>query len=245
MICTAPRSGSTLLCSLLAATGVAGKPASHFYDPSVAKWLADLGVTVADNAAEADQMQAVVTAALRRGRADTGIFALRQQAPGRVFLCARLTVLAPQATSDAGRIAAVFGRTAVIHLTRADKVDQAVSLLLARQTGLWHRAADGSDLDRTAPHQPPVYDAKAIRAIVADLAAQDQDWTDRFAREGISPLRLTHAEVSGQPQNTVRRVLGAVGLAPSHADGVMPGTRKLANATNQARVARFRSEPAG
>src|SRR3954467_13591327 len=30
LVCATPRSGSTLLCELLAATGVAGRPAEHF-----------------------------------------------------------------------------------------------------------------------------------------------------------------------------------------------------------------------
>ena len=35
VLCTSPRSGSTLLCKLLAATGVAGNPDSYFHRPAV------------------------------------------------------------------------------------------------------------------------------------------------------------------------------------------------------------------
>lgn len=35
VICTSPRSGSTLLCKLLAATGQAGKPKSYFHKPDL------------------------------------------------------------------------------------------------------------------------------------------------------------------------------------------------------------------
>ena len=92
---------------------------------------------------------------------------------------------------------------------------------------------------------PPGYDAAAIRATIDDLTSQDVAWTDWFAREGIKPLRLTYAEVSGQPRQSVRRVLTALGLDPAAADGVEPGTRKLADGTNEAWVARFRAAPAG
>ncbi|MEM7269766.1 MAG: Stf0 family sulfotransferase, partial [Pseudomonadota bacterium] len=40
VICTSPRSGSTLLCSLLKASGVAGAPESLFHEPSVEAWRA-------------------------------------------------------------------------------------------------------------------------------------------------------------------------------------------------------------
>lgn len=245
ILCTAPRSGSTLLCSLLTATGVAGKPASYFYDPSVAEWQADLGLEIARDATELDRLRAVVTEVLHRGRAGTGVFALRQQAGGRDFLLGQLALLAPQARSDAHRIEAVFGRTLYVHLTRDDKLDQAVSLLRARQTGLWHGAPDGSDLERNAPHLPPGYDAAAIRDTIADLTAQDDAWTDWFAGEGINPLHLTYDAVSGHPLAVVRRVLTALGLDPKAANGITPGTRKLADGTNQAWVRRFRAETAG
>lgn len=242
ILCTAPRSGSTMLCSLLTATGIAGKPASYFYDPSVTEWLTDLGIAVSPDATEADRVQAAVTEVLRQGRAGTGVFALRQQAGGHAFLMGRLALLAPQEQTDASRIEAVLGRTLFVHLTRENKLDQAVSLLLARQTGLWHGAPDGTDLERNPPRAPPGYDAAAIRAAMADLTAQDRSWTDWFAREGITPLRLTYAEVSAHSRETVRRVLTALGLDPAAAEGIAPGTRKLADHTNSAWVARYRAE---
>ncbi|MEO1275711.1 MAG: Stf0 family sulfotransferase [Pseudomonadota bacterium] len=48
VICTAPRSGSTLLCHLLRATGVAGWPGSHFHRPSLTGWLDAYGLREAD-----------------------------------------------------------------------------------------------------------------------------------------------------------------------------------------------------
>ena len=240
MLCTAPRSGSTLLCRLLAATGVAGNPASYFYDPTVEEWLSDLGLAAEAGASGLDRLHMVVGEVLRRGRAGTGLFGLRQQATGRAFLCAQLAHLAPQETTEAGRIRVVFGPTLFLHLTRSDKVAQAVSLLKARQTGLWHQAPDGSDLERTAPHQDPAYDPEAIRACVADLTRQDQDWTTWFQREGITPLCLTYADLSADPLTMLRHVLDHLGLDPAAADGVTPGTRKLADSTSADWVERFR-----
>ena len=48
VICTSPRSGSTLLCKLLVATGVAGLPASHFHEAmtDIEAELLDVGIVV-------------------------------------------------------------------------------------------------------------------------------------------------------------------------------------------------------
>jgi LPS sulfotransferase NodH len=43
VICTSPRSGSTLLCKMLTSTGAAGKPDSYFFGTSLEEWLDDLG----------------------------------------------------------------------------------------------------------------------------------------------------------------------------------------------------------
>ena len=44
IICTSPRSGGTLLCTLLTDTGLAGAPESLFYLPEVEDWARRLGV---------------------------------------------------------------------------------------------------------------------------------------------------------------------------------------------------------
>jgi LPS sulfotransferase NodH len=112
MICTATRSAS----SMLAATGVAGTPASYFYDPSVAGWLAGLGLGTDARATEKAHLQAVMNEVLRWGRAGIAKFGLRQQALGQAFLCEKLAVLALDQTTDAKRI-----RASVDALTALDQ----------------------------------------------------------------------------------------------------------------------------
>ena len=70
----------------------------------------------------------------------------------------RLDGLFPGLPSDAARFERAFGKPLYLFLSRGDKVGQAVSRLKAEQTGLWHRAADGSERERSAPPRPPAYD---------------------------------------------------------------------------------------
>jgi LPS sulfotransferase NodH len=48
LLCGTPRTGSTFLCSLLASTGVAGRPESFFREPDERWWAERLGVAGAD-----------------------------------------------------------------------------------------------------------------------------------------------------------------------------------------------------
>jgi LPS sulfotransferase NodH len=59
IICTPPRSGSTL-----AATGVAGNPDSYFHRPSISDWLADLGVTRKGSVPERELLEAIFRTAI-------------------------------------------------------------------------------------------------------------------------------------------------------------------------------------
>jgi trehalose 2-sulfotransferase len=242
MICTAPRSGSTLLCSLLSATGVAGKPASWFYESSVADWQERLAVQPAADKTEAEALNVVFQAAIRAGAGGKRVFGLRQQAESFRFLFEKLAVLVPDARTDLARFEAVFGKTLFIHLTRSDKVEQAASYLRAEQTGLWHLAADGSELERLAPHREPVFDAARIGALIQLLTDYDRIWADWFLRQGITPLVLAYDDLARDPSGPVRRVLDALGLDPSAADAVIPGVRKLADGSSRDWVARYRAK---
>ncbi|WP_341860918.1 Stf0 family sulfotransferase [Gymnodinialimonas sp. 57CJ19] len=110
VICTTPRSGSTLLCKLLAATGVSGMPDSHFHTPSVERWLAVYGLDETQFASREAAVQAVFEAALARGMANTDIFGLRMQRGSFGFFMEQLSYLSPIPMSDVERIESVFLR---------------------------------------------------------------------------------------------------------------------------------------
>lgn len=242
IICTSARSGSTLLCKLLSATGIAGNPGSYFHHPSVSAWLDYFGLPPDSGAPEEKLLAAVFKAAIEKGSGGTGLFGLRMQRASFDVFAGKLAVLYPGLPSDTARLRAAFGRVLFIHLSRDDKLAQAVSYVKAAQTGLWHIAPDGRELERLSPAQEPVYDAAAIAAEYEKMTGFDRDWAAWFAAEGIVPLRLSYSQLSAHPQETLGRVLAALGLDPGAAARVQPGVAKLADATNSEWVARFRAE---
>lgn len=242
ILCATPRSGSTLLCDLLTATGVAGKPAWYYRREDIGEWAEHLGVPPGEGAAfESAYLQAV----RREGAGDTGVFALRLMWPSLPELSARLAQLFPELRSDAARLERAFGAPLYLHLSRRDKVAQAVSRLKAEQTGLWHLAADGSERERMAPPQPPRYDGDRLAIFASEAEAGDAAWAAWFAQQSITPLPLDYEAMSDDPEGAVAAVLSALGRDPATARAVEAKTARMADAESLAWIARFTREQTG
>ena len=104
IICTSPRSGSTLLCKLLVDTGISGNPDSHFHRPSLAAWQKSHGVAEIAGEDERSTLARVFAAAIAKGRGETGMFGLRLQRGSADYFMEKLAVLHPGHTADKARI---------------------------------------------------------------------------------------------------------------------------------------------
>lgn len=242
ILCTSPRSGSTLLCRMLEATGRCGVPDSHFHEPSVTAWLADHGLPVDGYASPQDALVAAVRAARAAGTGGSAMFGLRLQRHSFDHLIAQLGVLHPDQPSDLARIEAAFGRTLVVHLSRANKLEQAISFLKARQSGLWHIAPDGREIERLSAPRPLVYDRAAIATQIAEFERYERDWAAWFAREGIAPFRIGYEALAQNPQVELGKVLTRLGLSHDLASEVVTPVARLSDEINQAWAERYRAE---
>ena len=147
IVCATQRSGSTLLCELLKATGVAGIPNEyfqHFKDSGLAdqprQYLAGvsdpavLDAAAAARSGRARGRRSTSTPSGGRGRRPTGCSRPRSCGATRRTCGARL----------GGRsLEDVFGPLRYVQVVRRDKVAQAVSLWTAIQTQAW-RSGDGA-----------------------------------------------------------------------------------------------------
>ena len=242
IICATPRSGSTLLCDLLADTGVVGRPDSFFRLQSRSWWAQYLNVPVAEWPDEYAFDQSFLTAALHEGTAGTQIFGMRLMWRDFGNLCKRLDVLYPGLSNDSTRFQAAFGPTHFVHLSRKDKVAQAVSRIKAEQSGLWHVDVNGIERERVKPEQAPVYDERIISKQVAECEKHDAAWVSWFIQQNIQPVCITYEALSDNPQATLAIVLSALGQDPTIAGTVKPRTTKLANSESLEWANRFRTE---
>lgn len=238
ILCATPRSGSTLLCGLLAQAG-AGDPHSYFRAEDIAEWAEHWGVPPRDQAGPGAFGQAYLEAAIAAGRGGTPVFGLRLMHESLAGLIRVLDGRDPGQPHDRARLERAFGPLVFVHLTRGDRLAQAVSLIKARQTGLWHIAPDGTELERTAPPVAPRFDADEIARTAQALAAADRGWEAWFAAEGIAPLRLRYEDLAADPLAALARVCAALGRdVPA---GVTPGVARLADAGTQDWLARMRA----
>lgn len=244
IICGTPRSGSTLLCSMLTETRAAGRPHSYFRQEDIAEWAEDWGVEPAQGPDDAQFDRDYVAAMRRVGTDETGIFGLRLMWVSVPEASRRLDNIAGGKADVAVRLEETFGPTLYIHLSRLDKVAQAVSLIRAQQSGLWHRNSDGTVLEGGETLQPIAYDGDRIGQVVRDLEDDDAGWAGFFKSRSIEPLRLTYEAVSADPQLALSKVLSALGRNPDLASSVRVGTAKLADATSSEWAAKYRQESA-
>lgn len=75
LLCGTPRTGSTLLCSLLQSTGVLGRPESYFREPDEVMWAERFGLPT-DGRRVRDYF-AFAQAARAAGTTANGVFAAR------------------------------------------------------------------------------------------------------------------------------------------------------------------------
>ena len=229
IICATPRSGSTLLCDLLSDTNIAGRPDSFFHRESFEWWADYLGVECSDWSLPHDFDRKYLKAIEKYGRAATPVFGMRLMWKSLNDLSNQLDCFYPGLQNDLARFQKAFGVSRFIHLTRDDKIAQAISHFRAEQSGLWHRAADGSERERLKPGSKPEYDFKGLKVWVDYSQQHDEAWNNWFEQQNIDPLVISYEMLSANPQAVVGELLGYLGLDITVAANVNPRTSILAN----------------
>jgi LPS sulfotransferase NodH len=238
ILCATPRTGSTLLCDLLAGVPGAGAPDSFFMENPGAEWEQAWGLPGSEGLTPEARARAHLQAARAAGRGDGGLFGLRLMRRDVPRLMGMIDLVHPGQPDDRSRLRAAFGEVLCIHLRREDRLAQAVSLVKAEQTGLWHIAPDGREVERLAPARPPVYDRARIAGVLAELEDFDRAWDEWFAAQGIEPLRISYERLAEAPGLVLGEICGRLGLA---APGpVQPGVGRLADAVSADWMRRYR-----
>ena len=201
IVCATQRSGSTLLCELLKATGVAGIPNEYFQhfkdsgladqprqylagvsDPAVLDLLPPLDPGVPEAGFDFDAVR-------RAGTTPNGVFAAKIMWSHTPDLWRRL---GDRSLED------VFGPLRYVQVVRRDKVAQAVSLWTAIQTQAWRSGE--------AWAAEPVYSFAAIKHLVAWLSEGERGWTEWLRRR--EPDVVVYEDFARDPGPTIEILAG-------------------------------------
>src|SRR3984885_2182235 len=253
LVCATPRSGSTLLCHALNATGVAGHPEEYFealsrsglprrpheyFDPQRHANIAERPAfrEMPDREAEPnplwhpDTYDRYLAWALERGTTPNGVFGAKLMwgdLGDFAQLLRGVEGMADRALPEL--LGRAFPGLRYIQITRENKVRQAVSLWKAVQTQTWKREPGVQERPVEL-----VFSFRAINYLVRLLTAHDASWDAYFLGLGYEPLKVTYEELAESTDAVIRRVLEHLGI-PVPADLVVtaPGLSVQADAISE------------
>lgn len=222
VICSTPRTGSTMLGDLLADTGLVGRADEFFGEPF---------------------RQNVVPGLTRRGfdeyllgctrNARLGTFGIKLHWDQvEVFLHLLRLRRGLRGRSDAEVLEAVFPALRYVFLTRDDVLAQAVSFWKAMASGKW--------VDEQWAAAEPTFDADRIAGRVRRIEEHNAAWRGWFAANSVEPLGVTYEELAADPASTARRVLEHAGVDVPAGLDVEPRTERQADAVNDEWIRRYR-----
>ena len=221
VICTAPRTGSSLLASALDRTGVAGHPAEYFdaHARNEDVWRRRLGI-----GSEAEYWDKVVSA----GTTPNGVFGLKLHQHQWPALRRRLGPPDAEATHLDELMRARLGDVRYIWLRRRNKIAQGISYSRAVLTDEWWRDAKRPTQDRQKPPEP-VFDYDHVDRHVRLVREFDDYWLKFFRQHRVPALVLVYEDFVAAYEDTVRGVLRFLGVPETGAAIPAPGFERQAD----------------
>ncbi len=262
LVCATPRSGSTLLCEALAATGVAGRPAEYFeamYDTGLprrptdyfeglralpaAGFLADQLPAEGGDAREALRQAATyrdyLSWVFAAGTTPNGVFGAKLMW-GHIdhFVCFLRDLPEHVGRPFPRLLARVFPSLRYLRVLRRDKVRQAVSLWKALQTATWR--IEQSRSDGEGPRQPPCqFSFDAIDHLRRQISVQELAWTQYFDENGIEPLTIVYEDLIDGYEETLDEALAYLGIDGEHREAPQLDMHRQADSTSEEWVGRY------
>jgi LPS sulfotransferase NodH len=194
VICGTPRTGSTLLCSLLHSTGVLGRPESYFREPDEVAWATRFGL--ATEGGRVRDYRAFVSAARSAGTSDNGVFGVRIMWGSLERVIGGLG--GAPGKPDLPILEEALGPLTFVHLRRADVTEQAVSWCRAEQTGYWQQG----DIATQEPHQ----DIPRMELLMETILKHNAAWRAWFDAQGVEPLSITYEQLVGDRRRVIQGI---------------------------------------
>ncbi len=206
-ICCSARSGSSLLCQILAATGVAGNPDEYFFWDNMPCQAKPWGMAARWGSTD---FEAYVQRSFREGTTANGWFGVKM-APGLYLdtFLQEVRKLPGHADPDLTArelIDRFFPDLRFVFLTRRDKLRQAISWVKASEHDVW------TSEQELKPRGMPRHDFARLDAQLTLLSLVESLWQDLFSAWGVRPLTLVYEDFQQDHRGTAARVLDYLGI---------------------------------
>jgi trehalose 2-sulfotransferase len=215
IVCSLPRSGSSLLCDLLASTELAGAPTEFFDLNQMNEFKRIWGV---------GDFDAYLDALVARKTSPNGLFGVKAHYH---------QLMDAFAERD---IEGAFPNLRLVYIKRADRIRQAVSFALATQTERWTSAQE-------EPAAAPAYDAGQIAMMIDWIEREEQAWERWFAAVGAPLHRIVYEDFAEAIEPTLVEVLRflTVEVGPDF-EAPAPTLHRQADRLNDEWAVRYRAE---
>jgi LPS sulfotransferase NodH len=236
LICSHPRSGSTLLGEAIRFAGGLGCPLEYlhrgFRPAMAARW-------------QAADLEAYAAALHRHRTEPDGVCSIKlfwqdvedvahERAPDRFPPAGTRPAAMMQAREYRdlrALVAELLPNPELVYLERRDRVRQAVSAMVAIQTGLW-RSIPGVGRQQAVGVAEYDYDQILRQIALADYSTEH--WRAFFAANGVEPYCVTYEELVDAFERTVSGLFARLGSAS------VPPPRRMRQQANQATEAMVR-----
>lgn len=218
LVLSAPRTGSTMLCSALVASRQAGHPAEYLHEKNIAAYT---------KGATEWSLAEYLAATIRRRTSPNGRFGLKLHA----HQYQRLFGASPGAgTAFLGR----FGR--FIRMYRRSKLDAAISDVLANERAVWN-ISDPTKRPPERDFRPD--DVEKIAMHLARIAAEERFWQDIAARQAAKTIAIAYEDMCADPEGEIARALLHLGVEIDLANIPKPTTVRLSGEGSERIKANF------
>lgn len=232
------RSGSTMLCEALKATGLAGQPEELF------NITEGTGLLHMHGATDYEELCATLW---RKGTGANGIFGIKHSyfASRHDHIIQELCQLRGISFSPAIDTEAfwneLFPNVCHIYLMRRNKIRQAVSWWKAIQDNQWHIWPGQQGISHEADFYDQRYDFAALTHLYKEVALRDCAIEAYFQRNQITPLTIVYEDMDRDLQATLERILRYLDLPTAGIIAQRP-LQRTATAASEVWVERFRND---
>jgi LPS sulfotransferase NodH len=233
LVCSTPRTGSTLLCEGLKRIGHCGLP-HEYLNPAACE-----GTTrVSRNGGDLERGLKEI---LAQGTTSNGVFGMKIHWIDFQSLMKQILAIEPyRALRVPEALSRVFPNLRYIHIRRRDKIRQAVSHAKAFSSNIW---VVGSG--QTMPYSAPLrYDYFSICERHQAILQEDAAWERFFRTHSIRPLEIFYEDLAEGYGSVLKSVLQFLGIQAPPGDAFpSPPLRRLANETDHIWYERYSRTP--